>query len=402
MVTLLPAPPARSNVPAAAPTAPAAGTPASAAPGGSRLRVATLTSDAHLAHLDGRGDAGFLQYPSWAVVKEGWRSEGIGWYDANGAVVGSALVLYRKMPKVPYWFAYLPEGPVIDWVDPNPQRWLDPLIEHMRKRNVFTVRMGPPLAHRRWQAQTVKDAVKHGLKHLDRVTPDEIDPLGATVALRLGDLGWRASGDGADAQPRYTFELPFEDRSLDQVKAGFNQEWKRAIAKAGKSGVDITVGGYEDLPAFFELLQVTERRNGFRLGRELPYYERQFRALNTESAGRMKLYLARFEDRLLAAHTLISAGSRVWYQTGASTDHGRGVRPSHALQWRMIQDVYERGVPVYDMRGVSAVIDPDDRLFGVLRWKLGTNGRVVENLGEWEYPVVPTLHKAFRAYMSIR
>jgi len=272
----------------------------------------------------------------------------------------------------------------------------------MRSQHVFTVRIGPPLGHRRWEAQTVKDAVKAGLKHLDRVTPDEIDPLTDTVALRLGDLGWKPSSNGADAQPRYTFEVPLAGRSLDQVKSGFNTEWKRAISKAAKSGVDISVGGYEDLPAFFDLLATTERRNQFRLGRDLPYYERQYRALNAEARDRMKLYLARYEGRLLAAHTLVSAGDRVWYQTGGSTDTGRGVRPSHALQWRLIQDSYERGIEVYDMRGVSAVIDPDDKLFGVLRFKLGTNGRVVENLGEWEYPVIPALHTAFRAYMSIR
>jgi lipid II:glycine glycyltransferase (peptidoglycan interpeptide bridge formation enzyme) len=66
----------------------------------------------------------------------------------------------------------------------------------------------------------------------------------------------------------------------------------------------------------------------------------------------------------------------------------------------MIRDAYARGMPVYDMRMVSPVIDPGDRRFGVLRWKLGTGGHVVESLGEWDYPLNAPLHKAFRLYMA--
>ena len=72
-------------------------------------------------------------------------------------------------------------------------------------------------------------------------------------------------------------------------------------------------------PAFHELLSVTERRDGVDLGRGLDYYERQYAALNAGRPGAMRLYTARYEGELLAAHTMITApdGQRVWYQTGA-------------------------------------------------------------------------------------
>lgn len=370
-------------------------------PGG-ELRVTTLSREAHLAHLDAHGNAGFLQYPSWARVKDRWRNESIGWIDADGRVVGSALVLYRKMPKVPYWFAYLGDGPVIDWTDQNTERLLAPLIEHMRSRHVSTVRIGPPLAHRRWYAQTVKDAVKLGLGHLDRVTPDEVDPVGFAVARRLVDSGWRRVVDDPHAQPLFVFEIPLAGRALDDVAADFNQEWRRAITKAAKSGVDITLGSVADLPRFHELLKVTEERNGFCLGREPDYWERQFVALNEERPDRMRLYLAHHDKILLAAHTRICAGATSWYHTGASADENRRVRPGHALQWHMIRDAHEQGAAVHNMRAVDPVIDSGDRRFGVLRWKLGTGGRVVENLGEWEYPVLPNVDRVHRAYRALR
>ncbi|MGR6999084.1 peptidoglycan bridge formation glycyltransferase FemA/FemB family protein [Yinghuangia aomiensis] len=66
----------------------------------------------------------------------------------------------------------------------------------------------------------------------------------------------------------------------------------------------------------------------------------------------------------------------------------------------MIRDAHARGLPVYDMRMVSPVIDPGDPRFGVLRWKLGTGGHVVENVGEWEFGPNAALHKAFQVYMA--
>ncbi|NEE25041.1 peptidoglycan bridge formation protein FemAB, partial [Streptomyces sp. SID7982] len=59
-----------------------------------------------------------------------------------------------------------------------------------------------------------------------------------------------------------------------------------------------------------------------------------------------------------------------------------------------------------DMRGVPATLDPGERAHGLLRWKLGTGGQVVETLGEWEKPLPGTanhtLYRAFQAYLARR
>lgn len=72
----------------------------------------------------------------------------------------------------------------------------------------------------------------------------------------------------------------------------------------------------------------------------------------------------------------------------------------------MMCDARDAGAEVYDMRGVSSTLDPDDRPFGLLRWKLGTGGQVVETLGEWETSVGGaannTLYRAFQAYLARR
>ena len=54
------------------------------------------------------------------------------------------------------------------------------------------------------------------------------------------------------------------------------------------------------------------------------------------------------------------------------------------------------------MRGISDTLDPDDHLFGLIQFKLGTGGEAVEYLGEWDYPLNPLLYKAFTAYLERR
>ncbi len=380
------------------------------------MRLEPVSAEAYRAFLASRtGSAlnpGFLQCPSWAEVKGGWHARLLGWGPRTGPGAGElngvALVLLRQFPGTRKYFAYLPEGPVADWSDPDLDGWLGPLLRHLRGAGAFAVRIGPSPAYRRWDAATLKTATGSGRRVTD-VLASEVDPLGAAVAERLRARGWRRcggdEGDG-DAQPRYVFQVPLAGRDTDDLWSGLNQEWRRNIRRAQRSGVEVTEGGAAELPDFYRLLCVTEARDGFRLGRSLAYYERQYAALNAEEPGRMRLYLARHQGEILAAHTMITVGRRVWYQTGASADHRREVRPSNALQWRMMLDAHARGAEVYDMRGVPASLDPGDRPFGLLRWKLGTGGQVVETLGEWETPLDGTanhtLYRAFQMYLARR
>lgn len=385
------------------------------------VALRTITAETYRAFLASPAGAalgaGFLQCPSWADVKEGWRAQLLGWGPAPeaGELTGVALVLLRQFPGTRKYFAYLPEGPVADWNDPDVDDWLGPLLEHLRRAGAFAVRIGPSPAYRRWDAALLKPLTGPG-RRLGDVLASEVDPLGTAVAERLRARGWRrCGGDGTggggtggdgDAQPRHVFQVPLAGRTTEDLWSGLNQEWRRNVRRARKEGVEVVVGSAAELPEFYRLLGITERRDGFRLGRSLAYYERQYAVLNAEEPGRMKLYLARHRGEILAAHTMITVGRRAWYQTGASADHRREVRPSNALQWRMLLDAHALGADVYDMRGVPSTLDPEERTYGLLRWKLGTGGQVVETLGEWERALGGSanhaLHRAFQAYLNRR
>ena len=138
------------------------------------LTVRTITPAQHLDFLRGLaargGSASFLQTPAWGAVKSEWRRESLGWFrPGSDEPVGAGLVLYRQLPKVKRYLAYLPEGPVIDWTDDDLATWLTPMVAHLTGQGVFGVGLGPPVITRRWTAAQVKEGIATDEVRLDVV-----------------------------------------------------------------------------------------------------------------------------------------------------------------------------------------------------------------------------------------
>jgi lipid II:glycine glycyltransferase (peptidoglycan interpeptide bridge formation enzyme) len=383
-----------------------------------RYRLRTISREEHLAFIRARPSASHMQVPSWGDVKPDWRAESLGWFeggdgpgkghgDGDGRIVGVGLVLYRPLPGMRRCLAYLPEGPVIDWYGADLAGWLAPMLAHLKSQGAFAVRMGPPVVARRWDADAVKAAVADpDARRLRDVEPTAADPRALQIADRLRELGWRqgedAPADGFSVgQPRHVFQVPFEGRSLEAIQQGFNQQWRRNIKKAEKAGVKVVRGGHDDLPVFYTLYQETAERDRF-IPRPLAYFERMWTALTAEDPDRMRLYLAHHDGEVLSAATMLTVGDHVWYSYGASTSRRREVRPSNAVQWRMMSDAHADGARVYDLRGITDTLDEGNHLLGLLRFKAGTGGEAAEYLGEWDYPLNKLLHKAFEVYMTHR
>jgi lipid II:glycine glycyltransferase (peptidoglycan interpeptide bridge formation enzyme) len=388
------------------------------------LTVRRITSDQHLAHIAARaGGSGLisaLQVPAWGTVKSDWRNESIGWFDGP-ALVGAGLVLYRQVPRLPRYLAYLPEGPDIDWLAEGPAArgladapqvihpltdWLDPMLAHLRAAGAFAAKMGPPVWIRRWSAATLKDAISTGAATALRDLPaDETDGRALAAADLLEVAGWTqkpSTGAGfGDVQPRYVFQLPLAGRTEEQLLAGFNQLWRRNIKKAAKVGVEVREGDRSDLATFHEIYVETAQRDHF-TPRPLAYFTRMWDALRPEDPHRIRLYLAEHEGTTHAATIAVAVNRHVWYSYGASTTAGRDLRPSNAIQWAMIRDARAAGADTYDMRGITDTLDPDDHLFGLLQFKVGTGGFAQEYLGEWDFAIRPTMARAFEAYMRRR
>jgi len=381
---------------------------------GSALSVREISPEEHLAFLRTRPSASFLQTPAWGQVKAEWRRESLGWY-AGDELVGAALVLYRQLPRLKRYLAYLPEGPVIDWDTEQLSAWLAPMTAHLKDRGAFGVRMGPPVVTRRWTAAQVKEGIADpAVRRLGDLPPTERDATGARVVTQLHELGWRpqvAEGGFAAGQPQYVFQVPLVDadgnpRTEEDVLKGMNQLWRRNIKKAAKEGVEVTTGSVEagsgdDLEAFHDLYVHTARRDHF-TPRPLSYFRTMTDALSNEDPDRFRLWFARHEGDLVAATIAVRVGTHAWYSYGASSTEKREVRGSNAIQWAMMRDALAAGAHVYDLRGITDTLDADDSHVGLIQFKVGTGGEAVEYAGEWDLPLNRALYAAFDLYMKRR
>lgn len=385
------------------------------------LTVRTISSIEHLDFIRSQRSASFLQTPAWAQVKPEWRAESLGWFEAGG-LVGVGLVLYRQLPRLRRYLAYLPEGPVLAWdsdqLGDHLGAWLAPLTAHLKRRGAFGVRMGPPVVTRRWNAVVIKDGIADpGVRRLDQLPPTSRSTAGARVVSQLRELGWRppaVEGGFAAGQPQHVFQIPLRHpdgtpRTESEVLAGMNQLWRRNIKKADKVGVIVSSGTIGDehaindegLSAFHELYVETAERDHF-TPRPKSYFATMARALGGEDPERIKLWFAHHEGVLAAATIAIRVGRHAWYSYGASSTAKRDVRASNAIQWSMILDAMAAGADVYDLRGITDTLAADDPHVGLIQFKVGTGGEVVEYVGEWDLPLNRLLYTAFDLYLKRR
>ncbi|MDN5761162.1 MAG: aminoacyltransferase [Microlunatus sp.] len=370
------------------------------------MTVRTISAAEHLSFVRSQESASFLQTPAWGKVKTEWRSESLGWYDPDDKLVGAGLVLYRQLPKIRRYLAYLPEGPLIDWTGGDIAEWLLPMTDHLKSSGAFAIRIGCPVVARRWYAPTIKAAIAdERIGWLSQALPDVSNHDATRLRNRLRELGWRPpnaeEGGFSAGQPRFVFQLPLAGKSEADLLAGMNQLWRRNIKRAAKVGVTVTQGSAEDLPAFHRIYVETAERDGFS-PRPLEYFQRMFAALLADDPDRIRLYLTHHEGDLVAATTWVRVGGHAWYTYGASTTAKREVRGSNATQWRMITDALAARATVYDLRGITEGLESDDPHLGLIQFKVGTGGEAVEYVGEWDLPLNPLIYAAFDIYLRHR
>jgi lipid II:glycine glycyltransferase (peptidoglycan interpeptide bridge formation enzyme) len=359
------------------------------------LFVHPISASEHLDFVRGCAGASYLQCPSWGVMPPRWEPESVGWFDSS-VLRGVGLVLHRRVPLAGS-LAYVGEGPVVDWAALGAENVVTPLLAYLRTRRVFSVMLAPDLVLRRWRVETLRSVLKEGsARRLRDVPPDDVSATTLAVVDALRGLGWTqyeapGPGFGGRMHPRYRSHVPLSPDADPEER--LDGQWRRNLRRASGSGVVVRTGGADDLPSFYALYAETAGRDGFP---PLPpeFFERMWTSLIGEDPERLALYLAMREGDAYAAALRTRVGDVASYTHGASSAAGREWRPSNAMQWRMLTDARAAGASVYDLRGISDTLNPEDPLFGLLRFKLGLGGDVVELAGEWEFPLGPVRHRA--------
>jgi peptidoglycan pentaglycine glycine transferase (the first glycine) len=320
--------------------------------------------DASVAEAGGH----LLQTWAWGDLKAafGWTAQRLAVGD-GGRLVAGVQVLYRRLG--PVCVAYAPRGPWGDLADAPVMRALfTGLHAQARRRRAVFLKVEPPMSE------------------------------GSAGAGLLTARGFQPSTQRV--QPLSTIVVDLS-ADLAAISGRFKPKWRYNVGLAARRGVSVRTGGPEDVGAWYRLMELTGRRDGFGIHPE-GYYRRFFALMGP----RARLLLAEHQGQLLAGIAVTAFGAQAIYMYGASGDEQRNLMPNHLLQWEAMQWAKSQGCTEYDLWGIPDEVGTDSEattedapaggpeagLVGVYRFKSGFGGRVVRTVGAWDYVYAAPLY----------
>lgn len=306
----------------------------------------------------------FLQASVWADVKKEWDSRRIISRNENGEVRAAMLLLLRKVPYLPYHYLYAPRGPVCNSDEKEGIKDLLLAVKQVAKEKKGYI----------FKADPSFEADDEQFKQTAEYCGLELLPAGKNF-------------DGV--QPNFVFRLNIENVDEQQLFDSFHSKTRYNIRLASRKGVTVRIGTKEDLPKFHEIMKITGERDNFGI-RPLWYFERMYDMMSPEN---LRLYVAEIDGEMVSGTIAIYYGDKVWYLYGASDNEHRNCMPNYLLQWEMIKWALELKCRIYDFRGVSGDLSPENPLYGLYRFKKGFNGDLIEFFGEAQIVYKPFIKK---------
>lgn len=313
-----------------------------------------------------------LQTTHWGELKAmtGWDYYPLA-VTEQGRIQAAALILIRSLPGGVFSVFYSPRGPLF-----SSRTALNKLVEAVkelaRKRRAIIWKMDPAIlsGDKAWQ----QFASEHKL------------------ILAASDSNF----DGV--QPKFVMDMEIT-APLQAILANMKSKTRYNIRYAARKGVKIVKARHrKELSTFYALLQETALRDGFAV-RDISYFEKLWDCLVENNLA--QLFLAYHEEIPLAGAIVFRLGTRAWYVYGASSNEHRNLQASHLMQWEMIKWAKAFGCRVYDFRGVSGELDPDNPLYGLYRFKEGFGASLKEYVGEFDLILNRPLYRLWQTALKI-
>ena len=307
-----------------------------------------------------------LQTWEWGQFKSrhGWTPRYLMWNDDAGQARAAALILRRRLGRLPLCVMYVPKGPVMDYADtPLVGQVLGDLERFARQSHAIFIKIDPDL----------------------NPHPLPFSPKGRRE--------WIESSE--QIQFRNTMEIDLR-KSEDELLAAMHQKTRYNIRLAQKRGVTVRPGTLADLELLYAMYDETALRDQFII-RPLDYYGDAWGSFI--EAGLAQPLIAEFENTPIAALILFHFAGRAYYFYGMSRDLHRNLMAPHLLQWEAMRWARAQGCTVYDMWGAPDTLDESDPMWGVYRFKQGFGGQFVQHIGAWDYSTSRPLYWLYTTAM---
>ncbi len=387
------------------------------------------------------------QMSAWAIVKSvSWYAKKLALYK-DDKLIATSLLLFRKMPLLPYTLCYSPRGFVMDYDNETDILEMIKAVKALaKKERAFTIKIDPLL---------------------------EVDKF-ENINTVLTKEGFKHSGFNKgfqNVQVRYTFMV---DLLQDDVSTSYDKKVKNYLRKAQKYGVFVEQSAKNDkdnLDIFWQLMQETGKRDDISV-RNYAYYKRLLEAFadpqetflflagiepakiisveekelktiekdierlnkklskttdenkkanyqseltsldtrklrSQERIQEMQGFLTNKKEKLYLSGAIITkCGHNAHYLYAASSDDFREYYPNYYLQYNMMNFAKSIGATQYDMGGFSGYTEKEDlakdSTAGLYTFKKRFGGRIVERVGEFDCTLNHVIDFCFKLALKLR
>lgn len=314
-------------------------------------------------------DGGILQSWLWgdfqkSLDKKIYRFAAI---DDSGQIQAVALVI-QNVIHFDYSYFYIPRGPVVNKTANKILGLLfDEILKVVREEKGFMLRCDPA-----WLIGSEK---------------------------LLTDAGFRKAD--SEVQPKCSFIIDIT-KTEQELLAAMKQKTRYNVNLAEKKGVKLKISSeISDIEAFWQLMKQTSLRDGF-ASHPKEYYKKMFEIFNEDSS--IKLFLAEYDGKIVAANMVVFYGSTTTYLHGATADMYRGVMAPYFLQWHSILTAKKVDGKFFDFGGVNGQTYQNEKWDGITKFKVGfsVNTTAKEFVGTHENILNPVIYSAYKFAKQIR
>ena len=191
---------------------------------------------------------------------------------------------------------------------------------------------------------------------------------------------WIESKD--QIQFRNTIVISLE-KPDEEILKEMKQKTRYNIRLSERKGVKVRIGDKSDFENLFKLYAITALRDNFVI-RSKNYYLNLWGKFY--EAGLCEPIIAELDGEILAAVIIYFYSGRAYYVYGMSSEKNRNLMATYLLQWKAIQRAKENNCKIYDFWGAPDVLNENDRMWGVYKFKLGFGGFFIRTVGAWDFP----------------
>lgn len=316
-------------------------------------------------------DSHFLQTSLWADVKRenGWDQFYLIWKDLQGNIIAGSMILERNVKLlnlVSVKVHYCPKGPLLNTNDNDEiSEVINGLQVFSKKRKGLFIKIDPDLVT---EIQTENIANFSSLNY----NPDFLELLKRN--------SWIESKN--QIQFRNTIVISL-DKSDEEILLHMKQKTRYNIRLSERKGVQVRIGNKSDFEEIFKLYAETALRDNFVI-RSKNYYLNLWNKFF--DVGLCEPIIAELDGEILAAVIIYFYSGKAYYIYGMSSEKNRNLMATYLIQWKAIQRAKENKCKMYDFWGAPDVLNENDRMWGVYKFKLGFGGSFVRTVGAWDFP----------------